>query len=288
MLFSPVYKESDSRPLALSLEVFTLLALSFEGSLEGLLFSPLRPVAIFPNPLNLQTFQHSNAVLPVSCPPRPHHLPLSPFDFSALPKPFRINTCELVYRCGKQRTYGKAKFIRINTYKNHRGRGLLWLTGLIGRLSFRQGSRTVRHTPQLSRRDWPRGFAHDKLRLDGNLRDVFSSPFDLIDDRLRRNLPHPDQRLSNRGKAWVGIRRSRNVIESNHRDIFRHAQTCFLDRPDRTDGRYIVVSKKRGERLLPRQQLFREWVSNPWCRIGSFQLNGQLGPDKNVQFLGDF
>src|SRR6266436_3335403 len=114
MLFSPVYKESDSRPLALSLEVFTLLALSFEGSLEGLLFSPLRPVAFFPNPLNLQSFQHSNAVLPVSCPPRPHHLPLSPFDFSALPKPFRINTCELVYRCGKQRTYGKAKFIRIN------------------------------------------------------------------------------------------------------------------------------------------------------------------------------
>src|SRR5712664_2443150 len=92
MLFSPVYKESDSRPLALSLEVFTLLALSFEGSLEGLLFSPLRPVAFFPNPLNLQTFQHSNAVLPVSCPSRPHHLPLSPFDFSALPKPFRINT----------------------------------------------------------------------------------------------------------------------------------------------------------------------------------------------------
>src|SRR6266850_4917586 len=158
---------------------------------------------------------------------------------------------------------------------------------LIGRLNSRQVLRTSRDTPHLSRWSGPRRFTHHKLRFDGDLLHVFPAPLDLIDDSLCRNLPHPYQRLSNRSEARVGVGRSGNVIESNHGDVFRHTQACFLDRPDRTDGGNIVVRKKRREWLLPRQQLFREWISNPWRRIGSFQLYGQLGPYENVQFLGD-
>src|SRR6266436_3900878 len=40
----------------------------------------------------------------------------------------RFNTYEPSRKCGKQRTYRKPKSFRCNTYKKHRGVGLLWLT----------------------------------------------------------------------------------------------------------------------------------------------------------------
>ncbi len=104
-------------------------------------------------------FVSCSSPLPVPKPRRP--LPLR------APKSRRINTCKSL---SKQRTL--VSFRMIDLQKTG-GRGVLWLTSLIGRLSFRQGSRTSRDTPQLSRRSRPRGFAHHKLRLDGYLRDVF-------------------------------------------------------------------------------------------------------------------
>src|SRR6266404_170442 len=41
---------------------------------------------------------------------------------------FRFNTCGPSRKCGKQRTYRKPKSFRCNTYKKHRGEGVLWLT----------------------------------------------------------------------------------------------------------------------------------------------------------------
>src|SRR6266850_3975797 len=41
---------------------------------------------------------------------------------------FRFNTYGPSRKCGKQRTYRKPKPFRCNTYKKHRGEGLLWLT----------------------------------------------------------------------------------------------------------------------------------------------------------------
>src|SRR6266404_1880076 len=41
---------------------------------------------------------------------------------------FRCNTYGPSRKCGKQRTYRKPKPFRCNTYKKHRGEGLLWLT----------------------------------------------------------------------------------------------------------------------------------------------------------------
>src|SRR6266849_7078295 len=41
---------------------------------------------------------------------------------------FRFNTYEPSRKCGKQRTYRKPKSFRCNTYKKHRGWGVLWLT----------------------------------------------------------------------------------------------------------------------------------------------------------------
>src|SRR6266850_5444572 len=41
---------------------------------------------------------------------------------------FRFHTYGPPRKCGKQRTYRKPKSFRCNTYKKHRGEGLLWLT----------------------------------------------------------------------------------------------------------------------------------------------------------------
>src|SRR3989442_13773742 len=41
---------------------------------------------------------------------------------------FRFHTYEPSRKCRKQRTYSKPKSFRCNTYKKHRGEGLLWLT----------------------------------------------------------------------------------------------------------------------------------------------------------------
>src|SRR6266850_4864895 len=41
---------------------------------------------------------------------------------------FRINTYGPSRKCEKQRTYRKPKPFRCNTYKKHRGEGVLWLT----------------------------------------------------------------------------------------------------------------------------------------------------------------
>ncbi len=57
-----------------------------------------------------------------------HHFRSSRFHFLVLTNSFRINTCGLACKCGKQRTYRKPKSFRCNTYKKHRGEGWLWLT----------------------------------------------------------------------------------------------------------------------------------------------------------------
>src|SRR6266850_1724637 len=56
-----------------------------------------------------------------ACPIRSRH-------FSASLSPFKINTYETPHKCCIQRTYRITKFFRINTYKKHGGRGVLWLT----------------------------------------------------------------------------------------------------------------------------------------------------------------
>src|SRR5882672_1006563 len=254
--------------------LFSLTAVSQPFVYQSLRHSFHRDRGAHPSSQELcALFASCSSPLPVPKSRRP--LPLR------VPNSRRINTCKSL---SKQRTL--TTFRMIDLQKT--GGGGVWLTSLIGRLNSRQVSRTSRDTPQLSRWGRPRRFTHHKLRFDGDLLHVFAAPLDLIDDSLCRNLPHPYQRLSNRSEARVGVGGSGNVIESNHGDVLRHTQACFLDRPDRTDGGNIVVSKKRREWLLPRQQLFGERVSNPWRRIGSFQSNGQLGPNRNVHLLGHF
>jgi len=52
---------------------------------------------------------------------------------------------------------------------------------------------------------------------------------------------------------------------------------CFVERPDRADGRNVVVGKKRGERMFPGQELLGEGISNSRRRIEAFELNGHSG-----------
>ena len=132
---------------------------------------------------------------------------------------------------------------------------------------------------------WPGGLANHKFRLNGDFGDVFASSFDQIDDGLCRDLPHLYEWLPDGGEAGVGVRGARDVVEADNRNVFRNTEAGFADRPDRADGRNVVVSKKCSERLFPGQELLGEGISNPRRRIEALQLNGQFGTNANAELL---
>src|SRR6266478_1250767 len=71
---------------------------------------------------------NQNSRLPFSIPTTAAACPIRDGHFLASLSPFRINTYETPHKCCIQRTYRIAKLFRINTYKKHGGRGVLWLT----------------------------------------------------------------------------------------------------------------------------------------------------------------
>src|SRR6266478_586626 len=107
MLFFCMFVYTVPRSANQNLRLFTLLALSFEGSLEG---------------------PRSAPAIVAAGPTLPRHSPASVFHFPASLSPFRINTYEISCKCCKQRTYRIAKSFRFHTYKKHGGVGVLWLT----------------------------------------------------------------------------------------------------------------------------------------------------------------
>src|SRR5712664_497074 len=138
MLFFPVFATRKSRPALPASLPFTL---SFHSSLFFSEVCSLFSVTAVSQPFVYQSLRHSfhrdggshpssqelcalfascSSPLPVPKSRRPLHLPAR--------KPRRINTYEISRKCCNQRTYRIAKLFRINTYKKHGGRGVLWLT----------------------------------------------------------------------------------------------------------------------------------------------------------------
>src|SRR6266581_5804836 len=145
-----------------------------------------------------------------------------------------------------------------------------------------------RDAPKLADRGRSRGLTNHELRLNGDLGNVFAAALDEIDDGLRGDLPHFYKWLPDGGQAGIGVRCSGNIVEAHNRNVFRHTQACFVERPDRADGRNVVVSKKCRERMLPSQELLGEGISNAGRRIEALQLDGQLGTNANTELLGHF
>src|SRR6266403_1393803 len=69
-----------------------------------------------------------NSRLPLSIPTTAAICPSLSRHSSTSLSPFKINTYKAPHKCCIQRTYRIAKLFRINTYKKHGGRGVLWLT----------------------------------------------------------------------------------------------------------------------------------------------------------------
>src|SRR5882672_9613118 len=91
----------------------------------GMLFSPVF-VHTESRSARLQTASRARFASPCLLPPSSNSR-LESLRFHAC-NLCRFNTYEPSRKCGKQRTYRKPKSFRCNTYKKHRGRGVLWLT----------------------------------------------------------------------------------------------------------------------------------------------------------------
>src|SRR6266850_3735118 len=76
-------------------------------------------------------FAQQNSRLPLSIPTTAATCPSLSRHFSASLSPFKINTYEIPHKCCIQRTYRITNLFRINTYKIHGGRGVLWLTNFL-------------------------------------------------------------------------------------------------------------------------------------------------------------
>ena len=61
-----------------------------------------------------------------------------------------------------------------------------------------------------------------------------------------------------------------------------------MKRPQRTNGRNVVVGEQTGERLLSRQQLLSEGVAYGGRGVGPFQLDCQFRAHADIQLLGHF
>src|SRR6266850_3165814 len=111
MLFSPVFISTDPR-------LFTPACPVYPESRTELRREPRRT--------RLQTASPTRLASPRLLRPSSNSR-LEPSKLHACNQ-FRFNTCGPSRKCGKQRTYREPKSFRCNTYKKHRGWGVLWLT----------------------------------------------------------------------------------------------------------------------------------------------------------------
>ena len=120
-----------------------------------------------------------------------------------------------------------------------------------------------------------RGFAPPTL-LDGDFRHGFTPPFNQIHNGSGCDLSHPHQWLSHRGRRRIGEGSSGNVVTSDDGNLFRDPWPCFMERPHRANFGNVIVGKKSGEQMLPRQELLRERMSNSGRRIRPLELGDEF------------
>jgi hypothetical protein len=72
------------------------------------------------------------------------------------------------------------------------------------------------------RRGWTSGLSHDELGLDRDLRHVLAAICNPIKKSARCDFSHFFEWLAHGSERRTGVRRGLNVVEPNHRNIFRH------------------------------------------------------------------
>src|SRR6266851_1683157 len=158
--------------------------------------------------------------------------------------------------------------------------------GLLGWEAFLQVGRACRNAPESTVGSGTRGLANHKLGLNGDFRHVFAAAFNLVDDGLRGDLTHFHKWLPYRGQSGIGVCCAGNIVEADNGNVFRDTQARFVERPDRADGRNVVVSKECCEGMFPCQEFLGEGISNGGRRIDALELDGQFGANANAELLG--
>src|SRR5208337_845104 len=107
--------------------------------------------------------------------------------------------------------------------------------------------------------------------------------FDAVNERLGGHGADLTHRLADSYEAGQMKGRFANVVETDHRDVLGHAQSGFPDSAYSANRRNVVVSEKRGEGNLARQQHFGGFVSLLRRGIIAVQLGHQFGPHFDPQ-----
>src|ERR1019366_2119943 len=98
-------------------------------------------------------------------------------------------------------------------------------------------------------------FANHQLGLDRNLLwMVHAVTSDAPQNGLGGNLSHLAQGLPHGGEPWVLERGALDVVEADHRDVFRHPQFLFPQGADSANCGNVIERKYRREGLVSCQQ----------------------------------
>jgi len=100
--------------------------------------------------------------------------------------------------------------------------------------------------------------------------------------------PPFDEWLSNSRQCRICVSSILNIIEADHRNIFRNLYAGFLKREDGPDSRDIIVRDQRSKRMLAREQFLGVRVTKIRRRVRSLELNNQLGSHSDAQFRSYF
>ncbi len=87
------------------------------------------------------------------------------------------------------------------------------------------------------------GRPDDQFWLNNNFLLKFCLPFNLLDQCLRSDLSHSLQWLPDRRQLGARENRHRHIVETYNRDVLGHNQSGFLESPDGTNCREVVISE---------------------------------------------
>lgn len=107
------------------------------------------------------------------------------------------------------------------------------------------------------------GLANDKLRLDVDAFRIGSilGPGNAVKEGACGKLAHLTQGLANGGEAGMLEGGALNVVESDHGNVFGHAETGFAKGADGADSGDVIEGEERGEQLAGRKQLAGDFIA---------------------------
>src|SRR5215472_4870182 len=132
-----------------------------------------------------------------------------------------------------------------------------------------------------------RRFARNQFRRDRQRFRVILASLQALEQNPRRGFAHVAQRLANCRKPRIVIRSRLNIVKSNYRNVFRHAQIRVAQRANCSNRNDIVERYDRWETPTLIEQLLDNWIAKLRRSQVALQLNREIRANFQPKFTRD-